>query len=343
LKIKKIIPVIALVSVLCAGWIGYLLFLPRSYNAKHLQQRSGVKYWTLATGSRIAYTLVPATGEKKPFPLIYLHGGPGAGITDLEIKVLGRLAQYGYDVYLYDQVGCGHSSRLENINEYSADRHKKDLEEIIKQINAKKVILLGQSWGAILSLLYLADNPGKVEKLVITAPAAIQPQNKAYAALSVPDSVHMRPPKNAFHFKADMRAKAIEYWMRKFGKKLAHDSEADELATYFTNYLNRSMVCDTANAVTAEGTEGYYVHYMTRMSLGKVEDPRPKLLQCNIPVLIMKAQCDNQPWGYTAEYFDLFRNHQFVLVKNAGHNIFIEQPDVYVETIRKFLEQPGGE
>ena len=45
-------------------------------------------------------------------------------------------------------------------------------------------------------------------------------------------------------------------------------------------------------------------------------------------------------WGYTAEYFDLFRNHRFVMVKNAGHNIFIEQPDTYIETIRNFLLEP---
>jgi len=97
------------------------------------------------------------------------------------------------------------------------------------------------------------------------------------------------------------------------------------------------MVCDTAHAVIPEGTEGYYVHYMTRLSLGKVPDPRPALKNCNVPVLIMKAQCDNQPWGYTQEYIELFRNHKFVLIKNAGHNIFIEQPAEYIKTIAGFL------
>ena len=334
----------ALILILCAGWIAYLFLIPRHYNVKHLQERAGTRYWTLTTGSRIAYTLVPAKGEKKPSPLIYLHGGPGAGITDLEIKTLSRLADDGYDVYLYDQVGCGHSSRLNDITEYSAERHRKDLEEIVLHINAEKVILLGQSWGSILSVLFLADNPGKVEKLVITAPAAIQPENKAYAAIGAPDSLNMRPPQYLNRLgnivTSNFRSKGMEFWLRRFGKKLAGDSEADEYATYLTNYLNKSMVCDSANAVVAEGTEGYYVHYMTRLSLGKVQNPRPKLLQCDMPVLIMKAQCDNQKWGYTAEYFDLFRNHRFVMVKNAGHNIFIEQPDTYIETIRKFLLEP---
>ena len=345
LTFKKIILVVALLLVLCAGWFAWLLFYPRSYNVVKLKERAGTKYWTLPTGSRIAYTVVPAKGEKKPFPLIYLHGGPGAGITDLEISTLGRLANDGYDVYLYDQVGCGHSGRLNNINEYSAERHRKDLEEIVKQVKADKVILIGQSWGAILSVLYVADNPTKVDKLVITAPAAIQPENKAYGAIAPPDGLNFRAPLYTYRpaniISSRFRSKAIEFWLRRFGKKLAGDKEADQLATYFTNYLNKAMVCDSSNAVVAEGTEGYYVHFMTRLSLGKVGNPRPKLVNCKVPALIMKAQCDNQRWGYTTEYLDVFRNHTFVMVKDAGHNIFIEQPEAYVETIRNFLRLPS--
>jgi proline iminopeptidase len=343
LTIKKIILVVALIIFLCASWLAWLVFSPRTYNVTQLKERAGTRYWNLSTGSRIAYTVVPARGEKKPYPLIYLHGGPGAGITDLEIRTLGKLADDGYDVYLYDQVGCGHSARLENINEYSAERHRRDLEDIVTRMNVDKVILIGQSWGAILSVLYVADNPGKVDRLIITAPAAIQPENKAYGAIAPPDSLSFRPPLYRFRtasLSASFRAKAIEFWLRNVGRKLAGDKEADQLATYTTNYLNKSMVCDSAKAVVAEGTEGYYVHFMTRLTLGKVQNPRPKLANCKTPALILKAQCDIQSWGYTTEYLDLFRNHRFILVKDAGHNIFIEQPDVYIKTIRNFLQQP---
>lgn len=332
---------LAIVLLLCAGWIAYIFFYPRNYKTTHLKQRSGTKYWSLATGSRIAYTFVPATGVKKPFPLIYLHGGPGAGITDLEIKTLGNLSQYGYDVYLYDQIGCGHSERLSDINEYSADRHRKDLEEIVQQIGAEKVILIGQSWGSILGILYIANNAAKVEKFVVTAPAAIQPENHAYAAIAVPDSLQMQQPKYSWRragtSSSNVRSKTMEMFVRRFGSKLASDEEADQFATHYATYLNKSMVCDTSKAVIAEGTEGYYTHFMTRLSLGKLQDPRPKLMECNVPVLIMKAQCDNQAWGYTTEYFDVFRNHEFALIKGAGHNIFIEQPGEYISTIKNFL------
>jgi proline iminopeptidase len=308
-----------------------------------LHDRPGTNYWDLPTGSRIGYILLSAKEKKSPFPLIYLHGGPGAGITDLEVKILGKIADRGFDVYLYDQVGCGHSSRLKNINEYSAERHKKDLEAIVEKIGAQKVVLIGQSWGSILATLCLADNPSKVAKLVITAPAPIQPHNKKYDTFAPPRSLLFRRPMftnaQASKAAANTRSKAIDFWLTRFHSKLASDEEADQFQTYLTNFLNKCMVCDSTRAVVAEGTEGYYVHYMARLSLGKVSDPRAALAKSNIPVLVMKAQCDNQKWGYTQEYIDLFRNHQFIIVRNAGHNIFIEQPEEYVDAIYSFISK----
>ena len=95
--------------MLCAAWLAWLVFFPRDYKVTQLKDRAGTRYWNLSTGSRIAYNVITGRGDKKPYPLIYLHGGPGAGITDLEITTLGKLADDGYDVYLYDQVGCGRS------------------------------------------------------------------------------------------------------------------------------------------------------------------------------------------------------------------------------------------
>lgn len=123
---------------------GLIIFLsiilyPRTYHVPQFQQRTNTKYWDLSTGSRIGYSLIKAKGTKKPYPVIFLQGGPGAPIFDANIETLSNLTNYGYDVYLYDLVGCGHSNRLENIDEYTVDRHKKDLAEIINKIRAKRL------------------------------------------------------------------------------------------------------------------------------------------------------------------------------------------------------------
>lgn len=339
MSIKQTIPAIGLLVLLGAGWFSFLAFYPRSYNTIHLSKRPGTQYWQLPGGSRIAYWHFPGTPGNNLSPIIYLHGGPGAGITDLEIVTLSKLTSTGHDIYLYDQVGCGHSSRLDNIQDYSAERHVSDLEEIVQQLKADKVILIGQSWGAILSTLYVASHPTTVEKLVITAPAAIQPANKKYNSAVPPDSLHLRAPQ--FQLKNNgmktLRSRAMEFWVRTFESKLAGDEEADEYATFTTNELNKTMVCDSPNAVKATGTEGYYVHYMTRLSLGQVKDPRGHMKKYTAPVLVMKAQCDNQRWGYTQEYLDLFPHSTLKVVNDAGHNIFIEQPGRYVQIIEDFL------
>jgi len=134
-------------------WISFILlavFWPRSYGTPPPQYRSDIRYWDLPTGSRIAYTLIPAKGVKKRNPIIYLQGGPGGTVDNGLIRILTPLSEEGYDVYLYDQIGSGWSGRLGNISDYTADRHKRDLEAIVQKTGAEKVILIGQSWGAIL-------------------------------------------------------------------------------------------------------------------------------------------------------------------------------------------------
>jgi proline iminopeptidase len=339
----KIFTVLKFASILGVALLLSDVFIPRKYNVSQLQKRESTRYWDLPTGSRISYTLVSAKGERKPYPIIYLHGGPGGPITDRNIEMLTPLSEDGFDVYLYDQIGCGQSARLENINDYTADRHKKDLEEIVKKIGADKVILIGQSWGTMLAVLFIADNSDKVEKMILTGPGPILPLNEELAGVKAPDSFHLRKPpySNAEANKKTntLRTKTIALWATMFGRKLATDKEADDFQTYLNNELNKATVCDTSNALRAVGGGGFYVQIMTVNSFSQVQDPRPKIRNSKIPILIMKGQCDNQPWGYTTEYLQLFPNHQLTIIPDAGHSISVEQPTLYLKTIREFLNR----
>lgn len=339
---KTFMKIIKYALLLCIVIFFLFILLPRTYHVPQLQNRPGTKYWDLQTGSRIGYTLVQAKGTKKPCPVIYLQGGPGGPIYDSNIPMLSPLADDGYDVYLYDQVGCGFSGRLKNISDYTADRHKRDLEEIIKTIGADKVILIGQSWGAILATLFIADNPGKVEKVIFTGPGPIYPINEELSKLQPPDSLHLRKPVStnaeANRKAANIRTRFITCCAVTFGLKLASDKEMDNFQTYL-NSLNKATVCDTSLAPEAEAGGGFYSQIMTVNSLNKTKDPRPGLKDSKIPVLIMKGQCDNQKWGYLSEYLDLFPLHQLKIIPDAGHSISIEQPELYLKAIRNFLNK----
>jgi len=317
------------------------VFLPRSYDVPKMGNRDSTRYWSLATGSRIGYTFIPAKGERKPFPVIFLQGGPGGAVYDRNIRILAPLAESGFDIYLYDQVGSGYSGRLKNIEEYTVSRHRQDLEEIIKKIGAERVVLIGQSWGAMLATVFIAANPGMVEKLILTSPGPVLPVNPELNRVKPPDSIHLKVQlfsnRDANEKTGSLRIRLISYSAAVFGIKLASDREADDFLTYRTNETNKSTVCDTSRAPEGEAGGGFYAQLMTVNSFGSVKDSRLVLKGSGVPVLIMKGQCDNQPWGVTAEYTELFHNHKLVVIPDAGHSISVEQPDLYFNTIRDFL------
>lgn len=340
---RKVSILIKYALLLCLVVCSFVTFMPRTYDVPQSQKRESTQYWDLPTGSNIAYTLVAAKDIRKPYPIIYLQGGPGGFITDRNIQILTPLSEDGYDIYLYDQIGSGQSDRLANINDYTADRHKKDLEEIIKKIGAEKVILIGQSWGAILATLFMADNIEKVQKVIFTGAGPIQPMRQELLSNKSPDSLKLRKPPYSNH-KANEQAKNIRtgvagFLAKSFGIKLASDKEADDFQTYLNNELNKATVCDTSQALKAEGGGGFYVQVMTVQSFSEIKDPRPKLKGSKIPMLMMRGQCDNQPWGLVNEYLELFPNYQFKIIPNAGHSISVEQPGLYLKTIRDFLNQ----
>ncbi|MHA3789112.1 alpha/beta hydrolase [Flavobacterium hauense] len=339
---KRVVKYILLAVVLLIAYLMFAILYPNAYDVPQFKERKGTQYWTLSTGSRLGYTLIPGKGIKKASPVIFLQGGPGGFITDRNIELLGKLADDGYDVYLYDQLGSGHSERLDDITGYTAERHKRDLEAIVTQIGADKVILIGQSWGAILATLYIADNPSKVEKVVFSGPGPIAPFNNEMLQLPAPDSLDLKEPtfnNRDANLKANnLRTRTASFMATVNGKKLMTDKEADDFQTYLNGKLNKATVADPKNAVPAQGGGGYYVQIMTYNSLSNVKNPRQALNGLPIPTLILRGQYDNQKWGAAKEYLDLFPDHKLVIIKDAGHSVATEHPDIYINEIRSFLK-----
>lgn len=323
-----------------------IILIPGKYKVPDYQLRQGTKFRLLPTGSRIGYTLIPAKGVKKPYPVIFLQGGPGGPIYDRNIDLLSPLANDGYDIYLYDQIGCGSSARLDKIEDYTIDRHRRDLEEIVKIIGASEVILIGQSWGCILAAQYIGHNADKVYKVIFSSPGPLMPINSDLETIRAPDSLKLiTPDYSNRQGKAkiyNIRARAVEFCAKAFNMKLASDKEMDAFSTILNHEMGKSTVCDTsyfsANHRLESGS-GYYSMIKTAQRFNEVVDIRQKLVDNNIPALLMRGQCDGIKWGFANEYLQFFKNHRLVIIYGAGHSIGIEQPKVYLQEIRQFLSE----
>lgn len=320
--------------------VGFIA-VPVPYEVPQFEARSGTQYWLLEEGSSIGYTHIAARGIEKKEPIIYLHGGPGGQITDAIIDVLSPLADGGHDLYFYDQIGSGHSSRLADISEYSVARHREDLRSIVARIGASRVILVGHSWGACLAMNYVQFYPETVSRLVLSGPGPILPIGSHLRDLPPPDSLSIRQPQfsnREGNEKAyNWRSKAILKAASLLGIKWASDHEADDFFTRLNQELVKSTDCDGEQVGKVEGGGGYYSHVMTVRSFGEVEDRRAGLQALRTPVLLLRGQCDNQPWGFTQEYLDLLPDVQFQIMEDVGHQIINRKGEEYCGLIRGFL------
>lgn len=319
------------------------ILTPSSYDVPEIQKTPNLSYWDLSTGSKIAYLHLDGEGDSSKSPIIYLHGGPGGLIRDEVVQSLKPLTAMGYDLYFYDQIGSGHSERLENITEYSVERHQQDLEAILEKIQAPQVILMGHSWGCLLAINYLQNHPKttRIEKLILEVPGPILPVNTSLSSLQPTDGfTHIQPAYSNTDANAEtksLRTTLVKFVATRFGFKLGSDHEMDQYFTYWSQALNKSTDCLPGQSSDYPGGGGYYAHIMTVESFNHVPDQREVLKNIQIPALVIRSQCDNQPWGYMHEYLDLLPNSELAFVEKSGHDLATSNTTQYQEVLHRFL------
>jgi len=305
------------------------------------------RYWKLSTGSEIAYIHVPASGKAKPFPIIYLHGGPGGEISETHRQIFGRLAKNGFDVYLYDQVGGGLSERLSNIKNYTVSRHVSDLEAIRQQLDADQIILIGHSWGGELAANYLATYPERVAKVVFSSPVAMwRPALKgtkySLNRLSPEEEAKAERFLLRYYFSPRFITHVILFWLN---PEAAHnfigDREMESWQSAWTKLIFSKAFCNIKNKATFPPNIGAYAFMMTSIDADKSEDIRPALKQNQTPALILRGECDYLIWEHVKQYNQTLPNSTLLYLENAGHIAYLEKPKLYIESVRAFLlDQP---
>ncbi len=103
-------------------------------------------------------------GNPKGIPVLFLHGGPGAGFSDADKQFFDADR---YNVLFFDQRGASRSKPFGSIENNTTQDLLVDIDYILDVLNFKEVYVFGGSWGSSLALVYAIHNPKRVLGLVV--------------------------------------------------------------------------------------------------------------------------------------------------------------------------------
>ena len=99
-------------------------------------------------GHRLYYQ---QSGNRDGLPVVYLHGGPGAGGSPAQRRYFDPER---YRVVLFDQRGCGRSTPFASTAHNTTQNLVADIEALRMHLDVDQWLVAGGSWGVTLALAY---------------------------------------------------------------------------------------------------------------------------------------------------------------------------------------------
>ena len=295
----------------------------------------------IATEDTELFANIRGKDSKSPI-LLYLHGGPGSplGVPILKAYAGPQLENHFLVVYLH-QRGIMKSKRVSD-SKHRIPNYVKDVHYVVnflkKKFNNRDIYLMGHSWGGLLSYLYLIEYQDDIQKIItICTPLDVE--------LSIKERINMM----LIWAKDTNNAEAIEELNDLQDKSL---SDIEEKSEILEKWMTRAYGGWSRNLSVKRIDAA--VDYEDRFPLWLKEQKHieelmiQELLGVNlmssihslsIPLLsIAGAEDTSTPW-YVVKYgVDKYKGEKtFVLFENSHHMVFMDEEDLFVEIVLKFL------
>ncbi len=313
---------------------------PLSIRDQDAHRPADIRDWDLPTGSQIAYSAYLADDNEPLPPVVFLHGGPGWAVLEADRDFYSQITQFGYDVYLFDQVGSGYSERLESVQAYTVDRSIADLDAIREMIDADDMILIGHNAGAELAVRYMARFPERVAQVVLVSPTPLTDDGSFFHQFSRTAS-----PRGLLPPPLDVRPLVA-------GRLAAHGSNAaarlvpqEKAGVWMERVLAPGAFTCRGEAEAAPAPDGAGFNFSVYSRLDKLlrqaEDPRPHLAENLTPALILYSACNYISWPVIQQYDKTLLADTIFYFEDAGHFIYPTQGEDMLAVLGAFLlEEP---
>ena len=271
--------------------------------------------------------------KSKMTPAVVIHGGPGAP-HNYVLGIAHLIAMTGRPVIVYDQIGCGQSTHLnDKPNEFwTVDLFKEELSLLLRELKIlKKYLLVGQSWGGILSFAHAVDKPKGLKGLVIANSLASVPKWLP----EIERLVSELPP---------VHRKAVHKGL-KVGNYSSPEFEAANDFFTLQHLVRVPMTPDVAEAFgqLAENPTVYTamwgpVEFAPIGSL-KTWDVEDRLKNINVPTLLINGKFDEVTPKTQKRLVKKIKRAEWVCLPYSSHLSWVEEPAAWIEAVNEFLKR----
>jgi pimeloyl-ACP methyl ester carboxylesterase len=261
-------------------------------------------------------------------PVLVCHpGGPGFSAT-----YFGDLAALWeqFTLIMLNPRGTGGSERPRDPRAYQIDDYVSDLEDLRRHLGLERMLLLGHSHGGVVAMAYAAAYPARVRRLVLASTLARfgpdqeaamqQGMEKRSAQPWAPDAIAALEEEQAGHFATDAELSPLVF--RELPLYFAHFGAAE--AGYLDTLKSEMINADALKLFNQE--------------IFNTFDLRDRLPSITSQTLVITGDEDFICGPVCAEEICAgVKGARMVIVGDAGHQLFVEQPQAFHDEVADFL------
>lgn len=361
-KLKKamLIVLIVILSIILLAVMS--VFIPRlinSYNNK-IDTENGIQESTyIDIDGMKQYIQIRGENTENPV-MIFIHGGPASPMGYVSAYYQKEL-ESELTIINYDQRGCG---RTYYANDCDANA---DIDLLVDDLNAiveyakerfgkEKVIIAGHSWGTVIGSIYVQEHPENVSCYIGISQITNLYENKLNAARTAleKDEIKGTEDEQKLTELIERMSKASEYddmslddlsqLVSITSKYIACEGEMSGLSQMITGITSPDMNFDDIKWFMSQmDTEKFFAQNREVMEyafFGFDIDTLSKTY--DVPIYYLAGKGDYAVCQKDAEaYYESIKapDKAFYWIENAGHSMFMDNPEVYCDTIKDILSK----
>jgi proline iminopeptidase len=271
-------------------------------------------------------------------PLMIVHGGPGAS-HDYFLPYLIPLAKNNRLIFI-DERGSGKSERLVDVKQYTVEKMVEDVEAVRKALGLGRMNLLGHSYGGVLAQAYALKYQENLSHLILCSTfSSTSMMNEVFVKIKENMTPELRERINKMESEGlyghglpyEQNRYTEEYKIAAWGEgyfpylyQKNPDPDYDPEAGGFSWALYREMW----------GSNGEYVIDGNLVSVEYTN----MLHTISVPTLITVGDNDECAPSLSELMHEKIPGSELVIYPQSGHMTFVDQPDLFIESIVEFLK-----